>query len=51
MEKLERKVREVVEQNVSIKIQVDSLKAKQVYGERQVADIMRNPQGGLDEQL
>ena len=35
-DKLERKVKEVVEQNVSIKILVDSLKTKQIYQERQI---------------
>ena len=33
-DKVERKLKEVVEQNVSIKILVDSIKAKQAYHER-----------------
>ena len=38
-DKLERKVKEVVEQNVSIKILVESLKTKQIYQERTLSQI------------
>jgi regulator of replication initiation timing len=39
LEKLERKVKEVVEQNVAIKIQADSMKTKQAYHERQMSQM------------
>jgi uncharacterized protein YhaN len=38
-DKVERKLKEVVEQNVSIKILVDSIKAKQAYHERQMSQM------------
>ncbi len=38
-EKLERKLKEVVEQNVSIKILVDSMKTKQAYHDRQMSQM------------
>ena len=43
-EKLERKLKEVVEQNVSIKIQLDSYKTKQVHTDRQLGQLMSQPQ-------
>lgn len=38
-DKVERKLKEVVEQNVSIKILVDSIKTKQAYHERQMSQM------------
>jgi hypothetical protein len=38
-DKLERKLKDVVEQNVSIKILVDSMKTKQAYHERQMSQM------------
>ena len=38
-DKVERKLKEVVEQNVSIKILVDSIKAKQAFHDRQMSQM------------
>ena len=38
-DKVERKLKEVVEQNMSIKILVDSIKTKQAYHERQMSQM------------
>lgn len=38
-EKLERKVKEVIEQNVNIKIVMDGMKTKQQYHERQMSQM------------
>jgi hypothetical protein len=39
MDKVERKIKEVVEQNVSIKIQADSMKIKQSMLEKQFTQL------------
>ena len=47
-DKLEKKVKEVVEQNVSIKIQLDSFKTKQVQTDRQLSLLLSQPHVGVE---